>query len=236
MLIYAHRGARGDAPENTMSAFKKALLMNADGIELDVQLTKDGELVICHDHTIDRTSNGTGWIKDFSLKELKAYDFGGWFDSQYGGETLPTLAEFLDWFSTTPLLLNIEIKHGPVIYPNLEPILVDCIRQYNIDNRLILSSFYHPSLQKIKALNSNLKTGALFSCRPLDPCQFCIDTHAEFLHPHWHCLDALWVKKAKDLGIGINTFTVNEETEYQIVSKLGVDAIFTDFPGRFSAK
>jgi len=236
MLIFAHRGARGSAPENTMAAFETALQANADGIELDVQLTKDGQLVICHDHTIDRTSNGSGWIKDLTLQQLKTYDFGSWFHPQFSSQRIVSLYEFLTWFAATPLLLNIEIKNGPVIYPDIEEKVIHAIHNFGISSRTIVSSFFHPSLKKIKQLDSTIKTGILFECRPLHPLQFIIDTNADFLHPCWQSLDTELVQTARSAGIGVNTYTVNTAEEYCITSRLGVTAIFTDYPERFSTR
>ncbi|EIW19063.1 MULTISPECIES: glycerophosphodiester phosphodiesterase family protein [Pelosinus] len=156
MLIYAHRGARSYAPENTMSAFRQAIICKADGIELDVQATKDHQLVICHDHTIDRTSNGSGWIKDLTLAQLKSFDFGSWFAPSFANEAILTFQEFFAWYVTTPLLLNIEIKNGPVIYKGIEEQLINIMKankntpqDFDLYNRIIISSFYHPSLVKI---------------------------------------------------------------------------------------
>ena len=238
MLIYAHRGARGCAPENTMSAFRQALNKNADGIELDVQMTKDGQIVICHDHDIDRTSNGKGWIKDFTLAELKKLDFGSWYDPVFTGERIPTFIEFFTWYVTTPLLLNIEIKNGPVIYDKIERELIDVIKSlapsnFDVYSRIIISSFYHPSLIKIKQIDENFKTGVLFADRPVDVLSYIQQTNAEYLHPLWHYIEKSWVERVKTVGIGINSYTVNKQDEFDFVSQTGIDGIFTDYPERW---
>lgn len=235
MKIYAHRGARAYAPENTMAAFKKALAINADGIELDVQLTKDGELVICHDHTIDRTSNGTGWIKDFTLAELRQFDFGSWFSPDFAGEKIPSFKEFFTWYLKTPLLLNIEIKNGPVIYKDLEEKLLTSIKEltpadFDLCNRILISSFYHPSLVKIKELDAQFKTGVLFSSCPVDVLAFIKQTNADYLHPHWHYLNPSWIEKAHAAGIGVNSYTINDSKEFQWIAPLKIDGIFSDCP------
>ena len=232
MLIYAHRGARSYAPENTMSAFKRALVLGTDGIELDVQLTKDGIPVICHDHNIDRTSTGHGLIKDYSLKQLKNFDFGKWFNAEFIEEQIPSLEEFLKWYTSTSLLLNIEIKNGPIIYEGIEEKVVALLNKHDINDRVIISSFYHPSLLKIKKLNPYLKTGALFECRPLEPYQLALDTKADFLHPYWHSLDKDWAELVHSKGIGINAYTINNMEELDFVRQFGIDAIFTDYPDK----
>ena len=149
MLILGHRGARGHAPENTMASFQAALDMGADGIELDVQMTKDGKVVVCHDHSLERTSNGSGWLVEHTREELRALDFGSWFSPQFAGEKIPTLREVLQWAAPTRLIVNVEIKHGPVIYEGIEEKVSALIRECRMVERVIVSSFYHPSLLKI---------------------------------------------------------------------------------------
>ncbi|VBB05432.1 Hypothetical protein LUCI_0641 [Lucifera butyrica] len=238
MLIYAHRGARGYAPENTMAAFRMALECRADGIELDVQATKDGELVICHDHTIDRTSNGSGWLRNFTLAELKTLDFGAWFSPRFAGETIPTFAEFFSWYVTTPLLLNIEIKNGPAVYGGIEEKIVTIMKRlappgFDLYNRIIISSFYHPSLVAVKKLDNRLKTGVLFESRPVDVLSLIRQTGADYLHPHWHYLDCDWVATAHNAGIGVNSYTVNEAAAFTAARQAQVDGIFSDYPDRW---
>lgn len=238
MIIYAHRGARGYAPENTMAAFRKAASLQADGLELDIQATKDGELVVCHDHDINRTSNGTGWIRDFTLAELKKFDFGSWFQSDFAGECIPTFTEFFTWFVKTPLLLNVEIKNGPVIYNGIEEKLIRIMKKmapasFALYDRVIISSFYHPSLCKIKELDPRLKTGVLFSCRPVNVLDLVKQTNADYLHPHWHYLEPSWIAKAREAGVGINSYTVNTRAEFDFVKDLKLTGIFSDFPDRW---
>ncbi len=230
MKIFAHRGARAYAPENTMAAFRLGWEMQADGIELDVQLTRDDQVVICHDHTINRTSSGKGWLRDYTLSELKRLDFGGWFAPKFAGEAIPTLAEFAAWFQTTPMTLNVEIKNGPVIYAGIEEKVVAILGEYRLLERTIVSSFYHPSLVRLRELAPGLKTAALFSVRPLDPCRLARETGAAYLHPSWHYLDAAWTKEAKASGLGINAYTVNSPEEYAFFKALDIDGIFSDYP------
>ncbi|HEY3424148.1 MAG TPA: glycerophosphodiester phosphodiesterase [Negativicutes bacterium] len=235
MLIYAHRGARGYAPENTMTAFRQAIACQADGIELDVQVTKDRQLVICHDHNINRTSNGAGWIKDLTLAQLKALDFGSWFAPAFAGEAIPTFEEFFTWYVTTPLLLNIEIKNGPVIYEGIETQLINimngiCPKDFDVYNRVIISSFYHPSLIKIKQLDSQFKTGVLFDHRPADVLSLIQHTNADYLHPHWHYLDSDWIEVAHEAGIGVNSYTINTQEEFDFSYAKNIDGLFSDYP------
>ena len=119
-LVWGHRGASGYAPENTLPAFKMAADMGADGVELDIQLTSDGEIVVCHDETIDRTSNGAGWLKDFTFKELRRLDFSNG-NAAYEGVKIPTMEEVFDLLQPTGLVINIELKTGIIFYDRRRP-------------------------------------------------------------------------------------------------------------------
>jgi len=236
MLIFGHRGARGHAPENTMASFQTALDMGADGIELDVQMTKDGRVVVCHDHSIERTSNGTGWIIEHTRDELRELDFGSWFSPKFAGEKIPTLREVLKWAAPTTLIVNIEIKNGPVIYENIEEKVSALIRECRMVDRVTVSSFFHPSLVRMKQLDPLLKTGLLFASRPTDPWLQLRVTDSDNLHPHWHYLDAGWVSGTRPHGACIYTWTVNEMREWDHIKHLDVDGIITDYPDRFVGK
>ena len=135
-LVWAHRGASGYAPENTMEAFEKAAEMKADGIELDVQMTKDGELVVIHDETIDRTSDGHGWVKDFTYAKLASHHFNKT-HPEYQNARIPTLEEVYEWIKGTNLTLNVEIKTGEVFYPDIEERLLDLTARYGIEDKVI---------------------------------------------------------------------------------------------------
>ena len=236
MLILGHRGARGYAPENTMSSFRTALEQGVDGIELDVQMSKDGKIVVCHDHSLERTSNGKGWIIDHTREELRELDFGSWFSPQFAGEKIPTLREVLQWAAPTRLLVNVEIKNGPVIYEGIEEKVSALIRECRMVERVVVSSFYHPSLVKMKQLDPTIKTGLLYACRPMDPWLELRATDTDNLHPQWHYLDAGWLTGTRPHGALIYTWTVNEIREWEYFKDLDVDGIITDFPDRFVGK
>ncbi len=136
-LNIAHRGFSGVYPENTMLAFEKAIEVGCDGIETDVQLTKDGFLVICHDEQLDRTTTGTGLIKDFTLKELMNFDAGIKFGEEFKGLKIPTLEEFLKYVSDKNIIINIEIKNSIVDYENIEEITYDLIKKYKLEERMM---------------------------------------------------------------------------------------------------
>ena len=149
-LIWAHRGASGYLPENTLEAFQKAVDMGADGIELDVHKTKDGVLVVIHDEMIDRTSDGTGWVKDMTYDELLQYNYNRTHQESLSHATIPTLAQVFDLIKPTNLTINIELKTGIVFYENIEADTVALVREYGLENRVIYSSFNHASVLQVK--------------------------------------------------------------------------------------
>lgn len=236
MLILGHRGARGYAPENTMASFQTALDMGADGIELDVQMTKDGRVVVCHDHSLERTSNGTGWVIEHTRDELRELDFGSWFSPKFAGEKIPTLREVLQWAAPSRLIVNVEIKNGPVIYENIEEKICALIRECRMVERVVVSSFYHPSLVRMKQLDPMIKTGLLYASRPTDPWLQLRVTDSDNIHPQWHYLDAGWLSGTRPHGACVYTWTVNEMREWEHIKQLGVDGIITDYPDRFVGK
>ena len=150
--VWAHRGASGYAPENTLDAFRKAVEMGADGIELDVQMTKDGELVVIHDETIDRVSNGKGWVKDYTYEELKKFNFNKT-HLEYTKEEIPTLEQVYLLIKPTNLTINVEIKTGIVFYPGIEERVLELTERLGMKERVIYSSFNHYTIRKIKELD-----------------------------------------------------------------------------------
>ncbi len=140
--VWAHRGASSDAPENTLEAFELAAQQHADGIELDVQMSADRELVVAHDETLDRVSNGSGFIKDKSLAELKLLDFSKPCP-RYSPARIPMLREVYQLIRPTGMLINVEIKSGIILYPGIEQKLVRLEREMEMKGRVLYSSFNH---------------------------------------------------------------------------------------------
>ena len=210
--VWAHRGASGwdrqYAPENTLPAFQKAIEMGADGIELDVQLTKDGKVVVCHDERIDRTSRGHGWLKDFTLAELKRIDFGKP-HVEYGFVEIPTLEEVLLLLQPSGLTLNIELKTGMIYYEGLEEKSVHLVQQYGMDERVIYSSFNHYSLEKLKKIHAGARIGLLmgedFVEVPDDPKRL----GAEAVHPPVSTVTKAYVARCHAHGLKVHVWTVD---------------------------
>lgn len=230
--IIAHRGASGYAPENTMSSFRKALSMNADGIELDVHLTKDGHLVVCHDERVDRTTDGKGFIKELTLSEIRQLDAGSWFNEQFKGERIPVLEEVFDLIKCKDILLNIELKSGPIFYDGIENQVIDMIRKYKMEERTIVSSFNHYSLIEIKKINRKIKTGILYMAGVVDPWIYAKRIEANAIHPLFYNINQRFIKGCRENGLTVTPFTVNEE-EYMIAMIIsGVSGFITNYPDK----
>jgi glycerophosphoryl diester phosphodiesterase len=230
--IMAHRGASGYAPENTLEAFKLAYEQQADCIELDVHVCKSGELVVCHDDTVDRTTDGSGFIKDLTLDELKSLDASAKFNSGYKDCKIPTLKEVFEWISPLNLELNIELKNAPILYENLEEKLVSMIHNYNLEQRVILSSFNHYGLAKCKSLDPNIKTGLLYMAGLYEPWNYCTAAHANAIHPMFLGVLPEMITECKSKGIAINAWTVNDEPSMQKLISLNVDGLITNYPDK----
>lgn len=230
--VWAHRGASGFdtqyAPENTMPAFKKAVQMGADGIETDVQLSRDGIVMICHDEKIDRTSDGSGFLKDYTLKELTKFSFSKT-HPEYGRVEIPTLEELLDFLKYTSLTLNIELKTGLIYYDGLEEKTLNLVHKHGMDDQVIFSSFNHYSLQKLRTIDSDAKIGLLISddyvssdyIRALD---------ANAIHPALGISQNRRIQKWHEAGCEVNVWTVDRKAEMLRLSTLGADAVITDCP------
>ncbi|MCI6276602.1 MAG: glycerophosphodiester phosphodiesterase [Clostridium sp.] len=234
-LNIAHRGFSGMYPENTMLAFREAMKAGCHGIETDVQMSKDGVLVICHDELLDRTSNGTGLLKDYTYDELLNFDFGIKFSPEFQGEKIPTLEELLQFAKENHIFLNLELKNGLFPYNGIEKKVIELIYKYDFKDSVILSSFNHFSMIKCKDIDSSIKTGLLYEGTFVDIEKYCKNIGADALHPqYFSLLDAELTKKIQDEGIMINTYTVNHEIHMEALLDLKVNAIITNYPDKLS--
>lgn len=226
----AHRGFSGMYPENTEIAFLKAAEVSCcDGFETDVQMTKDEVIVICHDERIDRTSNGTGFIKDYSYEELLRFDFGQ-------GQRIMRIEHLLEMVSKNQLLLNIELKNTRFAYEGMEEIIIRQIYAYNMQNQVIFSSFNHLSMKKCKEIAPNIQTGLLYE-QPLYKAEaYARTVGANAIHPDYETVfgEKSLVRRAKEAGVQVNVWTINEIEDMKKAIRLGVDAIITNYPDRLS--
>jgi glycerophosphoryl diester phosphodiesterase len=235
VVNYAHRGASGYFPENTMLAFEKAIELGADGIETDVQMTKDGELVLIHDELVNRTTNGIGLVKDYRYEDLSKLDAGTGFNERFRGEKIPTLEELLTFAKEKNILLNIELKTGIVLYPGIEEKLIALIYQYELQDKVILSSFNHYSMVHCKEIAKEIKTGLLYMAGLYEPQVYCKFTGADAIHPYFYSINKEIIDKVKKEGILVNPWTVNDEPTMINLIKAGVDGMMTNYPDKLSS-
>ena len=229
---YGHRGFSGRYPENTMLAFEKALEAGCEGIELDVHLTRDGELVIVHDETIDRTSDQKGWVKDLTYEELSQADFSYRYRGEVPFQKIPTLREYFDLVRDRDIVTNIELKTGVCEYPGIEEKVWALIREYDLADKLVISSFNHHSVMRMKAIAPSLVCGFLSETWILDAGAYVRDHGVECYHPQFYMLTEAETADLKAHGVRLNTWTVNEEADIRRMIRLGVDGIISNFPDR----
>ena len=228
--IFAHRGASGYAPENTLEAFRLAMEQGADGMELDVHLTKDGEVVVIHDETLDRTSNGHGNVRDYTLEELKKFSFHNHME-KYQGVQIPTLKEVLNLVKNSRIKVNIELKTGIYWYEGIEEKTMDIVKTMGMEDRVIYSSFNHYSIQKVLEQNSDAETAYLVSDVPLNMEKYAKDTGVKGLHPAvYHLKMADFLETYMKSGLKVRVWTVNNKEDMKMFIDAGVDAIITNYP------
>lgn len=228
--VWAHRGASYYKPENTLVAFEQAITMGADGIELDVQMTKDGELVVIHDETINRTSNGKGYVKDYTLKQLKAYDFSNG-HLAYKGEKIPTLQEVYELMKPTSLKINVELKNGIIRYAGMEEKVLELAKNMKMEERIIYSSFNHESMRLIHEMDSSIPIGILYADGWINVAQYAEELDVNALHPAGYLLQQeKVVQEAKEKGLLIHPWTIDREEDMEKLIELKVDAIITNKP------
>ncbi len=221
MKIFAHRGASGHYPENTLSAFAAALKSGCQGIELDVFL-HCGELVVIHDRQVDRTTNGKGYLEDFSPTELQQLDAGN-------GESIPTLWQVLQ-LCANQLEINIELK-GHDTAPAVVALLQRAQLQLGLRlDTILLSSFHHPLLQQITSLNPALRLGVLIAHYPTDGVQIATRLGAVALNCDRGFIDAALVQAAHLAGLQLYVYTVNQRREMLALQDIGVDGVFCNYP------
>ena len=233
MLVIAHRGASGHAPENTMAAFRRALEMGAKALEFDVHQTLDHELVVAHDDDLKRCGGG-------DKRRLKAMhwegeaadvDVGSWFDERFAGERMPRLADVYD-LAPSRVELHLEIKHGSGVYPGIEERVVDFLHhRRGALRRTLVSSFDHAALYSVRSLDAKVRLGYLLGLTTLTSAfREMGDLAAESLNLSLRQTTARAVKAAHDRGHKVLVYTVNTPADRDRLSRMGVDGIFCNYP------
>jgi glycerophosphoryl diester phosphodiesterase len=234
--ICGHRGASGYAPENTLEAFQLAVDLGADAVELDVQLTRDGQLLVAHDEAIDRVSNGTGLIAVQTLMALKKLDFNR-VHPEYEGAKAPTLNEVFELLKPTRLMINVELKNSVNPYPGMEERCLALAARMGMEDRIIYSSFNHYSLLRVKEIDNTAVCGLLFSDVLVRPWKYAREVGVEALHPHYGQTIFFedFCRNAHEAGLAVNVWTVNFEKDMKRVIDLGCDMMITNYPDRARA-
>ena len=229
--VIAHRGASGYAPENTLEAFLLAIEQGADGIELDVQLSRDGIPVVIHDETIDRVTDRTGYVKDYTLQELKELTVLKDRFPQYSQSKIPTLKEVLEAVKSSGIQVNIELKTGIYWYPDIEKKVAGIVEETGMKEKIIYSSFNHYSVQRIKEIVPDAETAYLYSDVILNVEDYARKTKVDGLHPAvYHVKMADFLKKYIKSGLNVRVWTVNEEADMKALIEAGETAVITNYP------
>ncbi|WP_416435200.1 glycerophosphodiester phosphodiesterase [Priestia megaterium] len=230
----AHRGASAYAPENTIAAFDKAVEMKADYIEIDVQRSKDGKLVVIHDTTVDRTTDGSGKVGNLTFKELRNLDAGSWKGEQFAGAQIPTFDEILDRYHGKIGIL-IELK-APELYPGIEENIAGKLKEQNLDKpqneKIIVQSFNHNSMKKMNELLPKVPIGVLTSSSA-DTTEQALQEfsiYADYFNPSYGIVTPDLVNQVHSLGMKIGSWTVRSQEAANFLLNVGVDAIITDYP------
>jgi glycerophosphoryl diester phosphodiesterase len=217
VITTGHRGAAALEPENTLRGIQRAIEIGVDQIEVDIHLTRDGELVVIHDETVDRTTNGHGRIRDLTFEEIRGLDAGK-------GEVVPTLQEVID-LTRDHVILQVELKGLGV-----EHKAVEAVEEANIVDRVVFTSFRHPALKTVKRLNPSIATGVLFVCLPINPFQLALDAEAEAIHPNVRFMDKELVRSAQALGLVVRAWNSDDEEEMRRLIETGIDALGSNRP------
>ncbi|MDE2748718.1 MAG: glycerophosphodiester phosphodiesterase family protein [Chloroflexota bacterium] len=229
-LVFGHRGALAQAPMNTLAAFDCARQQGADGIELDLQLSRDGHLVVIHDYTVDATTDGHGDVAEMSLAELKRLDAGAWFSAAFAGERIPTLDEVFDAFGDK-LLINVEIKSSPAWGYRADKLLAECVRRHGMSERVIVSSFDPVILRNLRQMMPAAIMGFLY--QPDMPAAHYLPLKRlwhQARHPRQDMVDQGYMNWARAQRYFVNVWTVNDGERALELGRLGVNTIITDEP------
>ena len=234
MKIIAHRGFSGIYPENTMLAFRKAIEIGADGIELDVHLSKDGQVMIIHDEALKRTTGLDGVISDYTRAELEKISAGKTKNDEFGFTPIPSLEEYLAFMAEhRDKFTNIELKTAPVYYPEIEEKTLELVRKFDLEKNIIYSSFNWLSIERMQRLGTISETGLLFSGMKLyNQAHIIKSLGINYFHPDFNDLTDEIVKSYLDNKVGLNVWTVNEIEDMKVCLSWDIDGLITNFPDR----
>ena len=232
--VIAHRGGARRTPENTLSGFVRSVELGVDGVEFDVHRCASGELVVIHDDDLQRTTNGVGLVKESSYAELSRLSAGKWFAPEFAAEKVPLLSEVLAVLDEN-MLIDIEIKNTPVGYPGIEEDLLQALDGYAHRANVVVSSFDHHFLGRLRALDDTVGIGVLAAAMLLDAGAYAQRLSATYYINAFDCLLPEAVAEAQAAGLTVVAWTLNHSREWAEAMRFGVDAIVTDDPDALKA-
>ena len=230
MLVIAHRGASGHAPENTLAAFKRAVALGASFIETDLHLSRDAHFVAIHDNTVNRTTNGHGKVHELTLPDLRRLDAGSWFGSEFSGERIPTLEEILDFSKKNDVVFYLELK--PTGAWGGEHALISALRDSAEIARTIVISFDARIIAALRKIEPTLMTGLLFEGHMDQPLERAVEVGARQLAVRGDLVTPALIAEAHKRDLQIVCWTVNQPAHMRMLIEAGVDGIISDYPDR----
>jgi glycerophosphoryl diester phosphodiesterase len=233
MLVVAHRGASGHAPENTLAAFRRAVALGASLIETDLHLSRDAHFVAIHDDTVNRTTNGQGKVHDLTLADLRRLDAGSWFGSEFSGERIPTLEEILEFSKKNDVVFYLELK--PTGAWGGEHALIGTLRECGEIARTIVISFDAGIIAALRKIEPTLMTGLLFEGQIDQPLERAVEVGARQLAVRGDLVTPALIAEAHKRDLQIVCWTVNQPAHMRILIEAGVDGIISDYPDRLVA-
>ena len=233
MLVIAHRGASGNAPENTLAAFRKAIALGASFIETDLQLSRDARFVAIHDATVNRTTNGQGAVHEMTLADQRKLDAGSWFGSEFAGERIPTLEEILEFSKKNDVVFYLEIKPGGSW--GGEHALIGALRESGEIPRTVVISFDPSIVLNLRKIEPTLMTGLLYDGQIENPLDKAVEIGARQLAVRGDLVTPALLAEAKKKDLQVVCWTVNHPAHMRLLGAAGVDGIMSDYPDRLVA-
>jgi glycerophosphoryl diester phosphodiesterase len=233
VLVIAHRGASGHAPENTLAAFKKAIALGATFIETDLHLSRDARFVAIHDATLNRTTNGQGSVHDLTLAELRKLDAGSWFGSEYAGERIPTLEEILVFSKKNDVVFYLELKPGGSW--GGEHALIGALRESGEIPRAVVISFDASIVLSLRKIEPTLMTGLLYDGQIENPVEKAVEVGARQLLVRGDLVTPSLLIEARKKDLQVVCWTVNHPAHMRLLIAAGADGIMSDYPDRLVA-
>ena len=233
MLVIAHRGASGNAPENTLAAFRKAVALGATFIETDLQLSRDARFVAIHDATVNRTTNGRGAVHEMTLADLRKLDAGSWFGSEFAGERIPTLEEIFEFSKKHDVVFYLEIKPGGSW--GGEHALIGALRESGEIPRAVVISFDAAIVMNLRKIEPTLMTGLLYDGQIEKPLDKAVEIGARQLVVRGDLVTPALIAQAKKRDLQVVCWTINHSAHMRMLVAAGVDGIMSDYPDRLVA-